>query len=239
MFTAFAFAATLAAAEPVTAPPRLMLYTEDNPPFNFLSEDTGQIDGVSYDIVVELMRRADIPFSIELLPWKRAFQLTQGTPNSCLFSMDLTEERRAKFQWVTPIVESDWYFFSKPDAGITLESLAELKPYRISATDAYASTNELQAFGHENILLAQTTEDALKLLYHGRVQLWLAGGIEATYLSRKNGFPPPLPLLHFGKARSSMGCSLTTDPAIMKKLQEVNDQMSAFKSQTLLHIPEN
>lgn len=239
MFAAIALAVTVVAAEPVTEPPRLTLYTENNPPFNFRSDQTGDITGVSYQIVIEMMRRAEIPYNVELLPWKRAFQLTQDTRNSCLFSMDFTEEREAKFQWVTPILESQWYFFSKPDAGIELKSLEDLEPYRISATDAYASTRELQALGHENILLAQTTEDALKLLYHGRVQLWLAGEIEAIYLSRKNGMPPPTPLLYLGTARSSMGCSLTTDPDLIEKLQQINKTMEPFKKAVLQQLRED
>ncbi|WP_286829031.1 MULTISPECIES: substrate-binding periplasmic protein [Kordiimonas] len=233
MFAAFATAAMIVAVEPAPDAVRLTLYTEENPPFNFFSENTGKIEGTVHAVVTEMMRRAGFSYQVELLPWKRAFQTAQETSNACLYSVDRTEEREALFQWVSPIFESGWYLHRRPDSDIEIMSLADITPYRVSATFDYASTRELMAQGHQDILMTQTSIDALRLLYRGRVDLLLTGELEAKHLSKKAGLPEPIPVLKLGTAISSMGCSLTTDPVIVQKLQEINDGMATFKARVL------
>ena len=62
----------------------LVVYTEEFPPFNFLYK--GRIRGINKDIVELACKSADIYCSFKILPWSRAFKLTQMHSNSGLIS---------------------------------------------------------------------------------------------------------------------------------------------------------
>lgn len=237
MFAAFAFAATVTAAEPVPAPlpeaPQLSLYTEHNPPLTYLSADSQKIEGLVFIIVDEMLKRANINYTIELLPWKRALSLTRRSPNTCLFAMDRTPDRENKFLWVSPLYEGRWAFFKRPDSPLELESLADIAPYQIATVSGYASANALQETGHERILNAGTNVDAVRLLFHGRVDLLLTGAVEIPYIAKEANTPLPLEALPFKNVSTSMGCSLDTDPDLMRNLQQINEEMTDFKRQVM------
>lgn len=230
MFAALLVSAVLA-ADP--EPKQLMLFTEQNPPYNYRIEETGEIEGRITMIVQELMRRADIGYTIELMPWNRAFQRTLITPNSCLFAMDRTPERENQFLWVSPMLESGWSFFRRPDSDIRLTSFRDLAPYRVAATADYASARALVAAGHKDILMATTNIHALRLLYHGRVDFILTGDYEMPHLAERANLPMPVAELTFRRANLSMGCNLKSDRATIDRLQQLNIELEDFKKAVL------
>ena len=70
LLAAWAFCSWAAATE-------LQLYTEENPPLNF-SRD-GQVDGLSVEVVRELLRRTGDSGTIYMVPWARGYMRAQGT----------------------------------------------------------------------------------------------------------------------------------------------------------------
>jgi hypothetical protein len=77
--------ACAATAQPGSGP-SLRLVTEDYAPYAWKS-DSGELRGVSTDIVRELLQRAQVPVPTpELLPWARAYSIALHTPRACLFS---------------------------------------------------------------------------------------------------------------------------------------------------------
>jgi len=223
-------AVQMAAAEPEAT---IQLYTEHNPPYTFEVGGEGDIYGLLMTMVDEMFRRANLEYQIELLPWNRAFSLTQRTPTACLFGMDRTPERETLFQWVTPLYEGRWLFFRTAESTIALDSLADLSPYRVAVTAGYASANALAATGHTKTLLAQSNADAMRLLYHGRVDLLLLGDYEMATVAAEAGLPEPVPVLKLGDTKLSMGCSLSTDPALVERLRQANNGMADYRSQIL------
>jgi polar amino acid transport system substrate-binding protein len=59
------------------------LVTENYPPFNFMKD--GEIVGLGADQVREIMVRENIEFTMEMLPWSRAFWLAENRKNHCVF----------------------------------------------------------------------------------------------------------------------------------------------------------
>ena len=57
----------------------LNVMTEDYPPFNMQGEG-GKIVGLSTEVVEELFKRAGVEYKLTLMPWKRAYEDTLGTP---------------------------------------------------------------------------------------------------------------------------------------------------------------
>lgn len=235
MFTAFALLSTVL-LQSADAPPTLELYTEHNPPFTYKQEETGEIGGATMAVVRELMQRADVPYSVELIPWKRAYSQTLRQKNACVFGMNRTPEREKKFLWVSPLFEGPWSFFKRPDAAIELTSLADVAAYKVVATSGYASALALQQTGHEKILLATSNERAMQLLFHGRVDLMMIGDFEAPYVAKTAGLPTPTNAMQFMEAFTGMGCNLDTDPSIIAKLQAANAGMADFRKKTYSNV---
>ncbi|MBX9839172.1 MAG: transporter substrate-binding domain-containing protein [Silvanigrellaceae bacterium] len=66
------------------------LYTEDYPPYNMpLDEKTGdnanEIIGSATDTMKEIFKRAKIKYSMELLPWARAYNFALKRKKYCGF----------------------------------------------------------------------------------------------------------------------------------------------------------
>ena len=88
--------------------------TEDYPPFNMQGEG-GKIVGLSTEVVEELFKRAGVEYKLTLMPWKRAYEDTLGTPNTALYSTTRTPEREALFKWVGPLVNNQLGVFLQLD----------------------------------------------------------------------------------------------------------------------------
>jgi polar amino acid transport system substrate-binding protein len=86
----------------------LIWITEEYPPYNF-HDGNGKLIGISVDLLSEIMRRMDIPFSSEkvyVIPWARGYKETLANPNAALFTMTFSEYRQDLFQFVGPILPS-------------------------------------------------------------------------------------------------------------------------------------
>ena len=105
----------------VSAQPSLELFTEDYPPLTF--ERDGEIAGGGTAIVREIMRRAGVTVSMQLVPWSRGYAATLRRENTALFVTALTPEREPLFKWVGPVAPDSWVLYAKADSPITAKSL--------------------------------------------------------------------------------------------------------------------
>src|SRR4051812_46811506 len=93
-----AFGSAASQAQPA---PRLYLTTEAAAPHSML--EGKRVVGIGADTVREIMERANIEHTIELLPWKRAYTAAVERSDTCVFSTTRTPEREPLFKWVGPI----------------------------------------------------------------------------------------------------------------------------------------
>lgn len=230
MFSALAFASAFL-SQSVDTPPDLQLFTEHNPPFSYTDVESGEISGITVTVVKELMRRADISYTLDLVPWKRAYAQTLHQRNTCVFGMNRTAEREAKFLWVSPLFAGPWSFFKRPDSPIELSTLDDIQSYKIVATAGYATAAALKATGHKKTLLATSNERAMQLLFHGRVDLLLVGDMEVPFVAKNAGTVLPTKALHFRDTVVALGCNLKTNPDLIRELQEINEGLDDFRKQ--------
>lgn len=112
----------------------LNVMTEDYPPFNMQGrgQDCRAVDRGGRRAV----QACRVEYKLTLMPWKRAYEDTLGTPNTALYSTTRTPEREALFKWVGPLVNNNWVFFSSSTANITVSSLDDAKQYSVGAITA-------------------------------------------------------------------------------------------------------
>ena len=105
------FAAVVAcAAGPGRA---LTLLTEENPPFNYV--ENGKLTGLVTDLVTDAMKRANVPYTMEVLPWNRAYVRAQSEKDTCLFATARLDNREKLFLWVGPLANNLWAVYGRGD----------------------------------------------------------------------------------------------------------------------------
>ncbi|MBI9087901.1 MAG: transporter substrate-binding domain-containing protein [Desulfobacterium sp.] len=159
------------------------IMTEEYPPFNY--SENGQLTGLSYDVMVELLKRVGHPNNIKVLPWSRSYQLIQAKDNRILFSMTRTDQREPLFKWVGPIATNKWVFFAKKGSRIKINSLDDARKmkkigtYKDDAAELFLKEN-----GFTNIDSVIDDSVNVKKLLAGRVDLWIVGHLQGLHKAR-------------------------------------------------------
>jgi polar amino acid transport system substrate-binding protein len=201
----------------------LKLTTENYPPFNMEEEGTSKIIGISTDIVREIMARSDVSYSLRFLPWQRAFGLAFNQDDTCVFSTTVTEERKAKFKWIGPLVENNWIFFARADSDIVIDKLDDARQHVVGgyAGDAVALFLEEQGF---TLDLASEDRNNPHKLAANRIDLWATGQHLGPYLASQAGVGIKS-LFTFSETVMSLACNRSVDDSLVQELNAILDDL--------------
>jgi len=221
-----ALALMLSLAQPAAADSHyIRLTTEEYPPFNFSESTTGKILGMSTDLVRAMMEKAAVGrYTIEMLPWQRAYDEALTNPNACVFSTTETEDRLPLFKWVGPLVSNDWVFLARPDSPIKIDSLEAARPYVIGGYRGDATANFLKKNGF-TVLTAPEDRHNVKLLTAGRIDLWATGSLLGPWLARQEGMTDLRVLHRFRTMVLSLACNPAVADDTIDRLQEALDAL--------------
>lgn len=216
----------------------LVALTEEYPPFNYL-DDTGEITGLSTEVVEAIFERLGIEPDIELVPWVRAYQLAQHEKNTMIFTIARTEQRESLFKFVgkiAPVIKRCFYSrVSRSD--VVVDSIDDLKNYFIGTVMESAIEQDLISFGFERgkHIRASTDHQAnLRMLVNDRIDLWAVVDLTGAYIAREMGFVPRdtfQPAFCFENSQSSGGAYLafsnqTPDATVQRFQRALRDLKS-------------
>ena len=209
----------------------LHLTTEDYPPFNMRvsGQSTGgssdPLSGISVEIVKEMFKRAGMDFSLEIYPWKRAYNMALNQADYGVFSTTRTEEREKLFQWVGPLVENDWVLFAKKGGGIKVGSLDEARKYKVGGYSGDAVSLFLE--NDHGFKLDLVTSDFLnaKKLDVGRIDLWATGKLIAPYLAKQEKTTGVEELFTFKKTQMYLALNKAIPESTIIKLNKMLEEM--------------
>lgn len=183
----------------------LQLFTEYTPPD--IMRDGTRIYGISPDKVKEIMSRAGISYTIEVMAWRRAYELTLRTPASCVFSTSRTPEREALFKWVGPLREVDWTLYGLANAPFRLAKLEDAKGLRIGGYAGDVRAQYLQARGFTVDTAGDNFSNPRKLVGR-RIDLWVASIPLASGVLANEGLADKIvPVLTFHTSRAYLACN--------------------------------
>ena len=192
-------------AWPALAAP-LQLTTESYPPYNYLNPETRQVEGVSVDIVRELMARARQAYSITLLPWQRAISLAQQQSHTCVFSMSRTPERETRYAWIGPLVANDWTLFARSDRLLQLNELEDARPFRIGSYQGDAIVQYLRDRQFSVDVAVRDESNPRKLLAQ-HIDLWATGRLIGLHLLQQQQISGIVPVLTFHRTEMYLACN--------------------------------
>ncbi|MCM2291222.1 ABC transporter substrate-binding protein [Allorhizobium sp. BGMRC 0089] len=159
----------LLAHETVRAEDRIQFTTEDYPPYNFM--DAGTPKGAGYDQVKLLMEGIPADYTIEMMPWARAYALAQSDPQTCVFTTAHIPERDALFKWIEPLAFDRNIVMSRADWPHQIHSIKEARQYSIGTQRNDFTQNFLERNGFTDIDLAANLELTIHKLESGRIDL--------------------------------------------------------------------
>lgn len=211
----------------------LQLITEDNPPFNYTEGSTGVLKGAAHELVVALMAEAEVPFTTTLLPWHRGYRRALENPNSCIYGINRTHDREELFEWIGPLFESGWAFYSY-DKTIKLHSLTDIEDQIVVVKSGDAVANAFAAARPDaRVLTVETDRVGVRLLERGRADLWLTGIVHVGKSAELEGLPVPELKLMWRKSVVYMACAKGTDVAALAKLRSAMPVLDGLREKVI------
>ncbi|MEO6564900.1 MAG: transporter substrate-binding domain-containing protein [Casimicrobiaceae bacterium] len=208
----------------------LTLLTEENPPFNYT--ENGKLTGLVTELVLETVKRANMSFTVEVLPWTRAYMRTQAEKDTCLFATARLENREKLFTWVGPFASNLWSVYGRGDFAGSVRLLVDLKPYRIGGVVNDAKVEYLRENGITN--LRQALEDRsnpprlfLPAEDPNRIDLWVTGFFGARDVAKAAKVADTKLVFVVRDIPLYLACSPQTAPSALKALNEGLEKVRA------------
>lgn len=151
--------------------------------------------GLALETARELARREGDRLDVLFLPWPRAVQLAETTPDVMIFCLARTPEREHRYGWIGAIAANDvslWKLRSRTD--IRLGQLDDAKRWQLGVTAQDMKTTYLQQHGFADNRELQISSDDLtnlRKLFAGRIDLLpFSNRIVLHYRARELGLDP-------------------------------------------------
>lgn len=217
-----------ASAETIT------IVTEEWPPYNY-SED-GVVKGVVTEIVREAMNRTGLEYSIQAMPWSRAYAMAMNTDNVMIYSIFKLPNREASFQWIPLHGPAVTMYLFKPvhREDIQIQDLEDAKHYVVGVTRDTSTHHFLLENGFEenvnliplpseeqNIHMTLPDVERTDLLTGDRLSIahWLQdSGLTMEYLEE---------IVFLFQEEFYFAFSRNTSPELVAKVQEAVDEIAA------------
>ena len=217
------------------AEPKLVIYTESFPPYNF-KDNTGQLAGINHDIVKDTCERAAIACEFIMLPWKRAYHLVQNNPQSAIISLAKTQERVPLFEWVGPLVSNQTYFYKlKTSEHIVMDDITQAKNYSLGIVrgDIYEMlVRRLGFVADKNLLLFSEADSFMRLFFKKRIDLIIGSDFTIGHQTEPFGYSRDdlvkLKQIHVDELKGNyIGFNKAASPVIVERFNQALKQLKA------------
>lgn len=220
--TAVLLLLALCAVSAVHGEPALYIAAEPAPTARM---QDGRVVGIGPDQMREIMARAGITYTIELLPWKRAYAAASERANACVFYTTRIPEREKLFKWVGPIDEAQWVLMARADSSIRLGTLEDARPYTIGTYSGDARDQYLRERGFRVEPAPHELLNPPKLIHH-RIDLWAASIRRGSNLLAQHGWDKLIvPLLTFRRIPVYLACNRDVPDGMVSRMNSALDAM--------------
>ena len=155
----------------------IRVVTEHLPPYQ-IAENGRVVDGSSYLIMKEVLKRANIKAINEVMPWARAYEVSLSRKNTIIYSITRSPERELLFNWIGQLQQMEYSFFStKINQRLNIETIDDALTYRAVAVRNSFEANALKRIGFiegKNLILVVDYFTAWKMLKVGRADITYA-----------------------------------------------------------------
>jgi polar amino acid transport system substrate-binding protein len=225
---------SISGAAHADAPLTLQLMTEMSAPYSM--REGGRVVGISTDMVREILERSGVAYSIDVLPWKRAYTQALDRQDGCVYSTTRTPEREPLFKWIGPIGEADWVLMARADRKLNLQTLDDARPYRIGTYNGDARDVYLRERGFHVDPAPNDLTNPRKLML-GRIDLWAASTRRSGSTLERLGYAGKIvPVLVFNRIHIYLACNRAVPDELVTRMNGAVEAMERDGSaRAILH----
>ena len=171
--------------------------TEELAPFQFFDSDNTPT-GVMVEVVQAIIDEANVPASIEVTGWTRAYRKTLKGNNTLIFSIMRTPEREKLFTWIVKLYSNRVHMVSlNNDIGLINPNNAKEYTIGTMAEDVSEEMIRKLGFKDKDITFGTDYIQLWKMLYHGRFDLILMNDRSHMLQLKKLGYDVSKLKYHF------------------------------------------
>lgn len=208
---------------------KVILVTEQLPPYQIVNKDTGEITGFATEIVLETLKRAKLDYYLKAYPWVRTYNLALKKPNHCVYSTARLPSREYLFTWIGPVTENSnaviWSLKSNEHSD-HIKSIEDLKQHITAVNKNDATHTGMLNLGlteNKNLYVVQHTQSLVKLLFERpEIDFIVADDITIPHRAKVAGVP--VELLHRVievenlSLNFHLACNKNSDKEVISKL---------------------
>lgn len=161
-------AALVAIALPAVAQ-TLHFKTEVYPPYSY--REGKEYRGASIEQVQQIMKDVPADYTIEIMPWARAYALAQLETMTCVFTAAHTPERDKLFKWIQPLSVDRVVLVSHAGSGVEAPDIPKARSYVVGTQRNDYTYTLLQQLDFTKIDIASEFDITLKKLLADRIAL--------------------------------------------------------------------
>ncbi|WCE32418.1 substrate-binding periplasmic protein [Vibrio sp. SCSIO 43137] len=150
----------------------LTFYTEESPPFQ-VAGNSQRMSGISVEILELALNETPYTANYKILPWARAIDQLEKTPNSFLFSMIRTPQRENQYIWVGKLFAIEIHLWAlKKNPHISISDVKDFQRYSIGALYKNIEHDYFRSIGLEdNLDLGYSPLKLTQKLFRNRVDI--------------------------------------------------------------------
>lgn len=143
--------------------------TEEYPPFNYRDGKTPV--GATVEQVQKVMTDIRVDYTIEVMPWARAYNQALMEPMTCVFATAHNEERDKLFQWVQPLLIDRNVLIKHSGTPVVAASIDEARKYLVGTWREDYTETILRRSNFPRIDIGSDFQATLKKLLSDRIDL--------------------------------------------------------------------
>jgi polar amino acid transport system substrate-binding protein len=205
------------------------LVTEDFPPYQHRQAD--KISGWSVDIVEQILKTAKLEYTIDVMPWARAYKTAISQPNTLIFSLLRTEDRESKFAWIAPLCPMRISFYTGVNrTEVQPTDLHSALKYVVGVENGQANYRFLRDQGFResrNLVVVSHINQLPQMLELHRIDLMLASDIYVAQLPDKGANLRRVFTVHALEKYLFLAANPATDPALLLTLRQAWQQVKS------------
>ena len=157
----------------------LLIVTDSYEPFVFAPD--ADLKGIDYEVTEAVFQQLNIPIEIKFYPWKRCLAMMQDQAADGILDAAITNERKTYlFFPEEPLSDSSLVMFYHKDRPISVDTLDDLRQYRIGAQLGYEYPQGLAEMlvNREDVT---TMEQNFQKLVANRIDLTIENRVVGLY----------------------------------------------------------
>lgn len=199
----------------------LHFVTEEYAPFNYVKD--GRITGIAVEQVETIAKAAGIDYTLEIMPWARAFAMAENQPGTCVFTTGYNRERAGRFVWVNPLLKDEMVLLKRKDGSKAPATIEEALGMKAGSQRGDIGAQALEDLGFRTIDLAADIDISVRKLVSGRIDL-LPTSIKTYENLVKQGQPVEKAMPITGQIYG-IACNIRTPPGLIHRLQAELDKL--------------